>query len=247
MLNDLAPLPAGTEHKRTRRVLVIALGVSVALHAALLAFVPGFVEERQTPVKLSALEVVLRVPIEALPLDARDPDAQPAQTARAMQPAQPKPQQPAAAAAAAQAGSQPGPGVTSPGSSGYRPDPDRPLVAASARASEPSPAAPGDEPNLDAAATPAVVSAAYLDSPAPNYPDAARRLGQEGTVTLRVLVTVDGSPSRVALERSSGSPHLDGAALERVRNWRFRPARQGSAPVESWVIVPIVFRLEGAS
>ena len=72
-------------------------------------------------------------------------------------------------------------------------------------------------------------------------------MGQEGTVVLRVLVTADGAAAHVALERSSGSPHLDGAALERVRNWRFRPARQGSAQVESWVLVPIVFRLESAS
>jgi protein TonB len=49
----------------------------------------------------------------------------------------------------------------------------------------------------------------------------------------------------VELERSSGSTHLDTAALETVKGWRFNPARRGTEAVEGWVLVPIVFRLEG--
>jgi protein TonB len=30
-----------------------------------------------------------------------------------------------------------------------------------------------------------------------------------------------------------------------VWGWRFVPARHGTDPVESWVLVPVVFRLEG--
>ena len=37
---------------------------------------------------------------------------------------------------------------------------------------------------------------------------------------------------------------LDDAALQTVRRWRFVPARRGDTPVESWVDVPIIFRLE---
>jgi protein TonB len=69
----------------------------------------------------------------------------------------------------------------------------------------------------------------------------------EGTVTLRVLVTRDGLPARVSVEKTSGSGDLDNAALETVRTWRFTPARQGERSIEAWVLVPIVFRLEGAS
>jgi protein TonB len=101
-----------------------------------------------------------------------------------------------------------------------------------------------------AAATPAnppVYHAAYLSNPAPRYPDAARRSGDQGTVTLRVQVTRDGVASRVAVEKSSGSPHLDTAALEAVKAWRFTPARRGGDAVESWMLVPVVFRLEGSS
>lgn len=88
-------------------------------------------------------------------------------------------------------------------------------------------------------------NAAYLRNPAPRYPAASRRAGEQGTVMLRVLVTRDGLPSRVDVEKSSGSPYLDAAALEAVKAWRFAPARRGDESIESWVLVPIVFRLEG--
>jgi periplasmic protein TonB len=91
------------------------------------------------------------------------------------------------------------------------------------------------------------VTPAYLRNPGPRYPDAARRAGEQGTVTLRVLVTREGLPARVTVEKSSGSAHLDTAALEAVKAWRFTPARQGAERIESWMLVPVVFRLEGAS
>lgn len=84
------------------------------------------------------------------------------------------------------------------------------------------------------------------DNPLPRYPSAARRRGIEGTVVLEVLVSTAGLPARVAIARSSGSELLDGAALEAVERWRFRPARRGGAPVEGKVLVPITFRLVAA-
>jgi protein TonB len=102
--------------------------------------------------------------------------------------------------------------------------------------------------NAGAAALPPTgFSAAYLRNPAPSYPLASRRAGEQGTVTLRVRVSPDGLATRVAVERSSRSQHLDAAALEAVKAWRFTPARRGADAVESWMLVPIVFRLEGSS
>jgi protein TonB len=95
--------------------------------------------------------------------------------------------------------------------------------------------------------TPPDFRAAYLRNPPPGYPAAARRNGEEGTVTLRVLVSVEGAPRDVLLERSSGSGLLDAAALAAVKNWRFAPARRGGEAREAWVLVPIVFRLEPRS
>ena len=117
----------------------------------------------------------------------------------------------------------------------------------SARVPEPAVAVPEQRSLIaSVAVTPAGFNDAYLRNPAPRYPLASRRAVEQGTVTLRVLVSLDGLASRVAVEKSSGSPHLDAAALEAVKAWRFTPARQGADAVESWMLVPIVFRLEGS-
>lgn len=101
--------------------------------------------------------------------------------------------------------------------------------------------------SAEAPLTPPVFNAAYLRNPPPRYPIAARRNGEQGTVTLRVLVDREGLPASVAIEKTSGFAPLDNAAREAVRAWRFVPARRGSQAVEAWVLVPVVFRLEDAS
>ena len=84
----------------------------------------------------------------------------------------------------------------------------------------------------------------YLKNPAPPYPPQSRRIGEEGKVILRVFVTADGSAQQVEIKTSSGSDRLDESAQRTVRRWKFIPARRGGIAVESWVLVPIVFKLE---
>ena len=86
-------------------------------------------------------------------------------------------------------------------------------------------------------------AAAYLSNPAPAYPDVARRLRQEGTVQLRVLVSPSGSASAVSIASSSGVASLDQAALRAVRRWRFKPAQRDGLAVAATVQVPIRFEL----
>lgn len=86
--------------------------------------------------------------------------------------------------------------------------------------------------------------ASYLRNPEPVYPAASRRLGEEGTVQLRVRVSAEGHPVQVDVHRSSSHPRLDDAATAAVREWRFLPAKRGTTAVEATVIVPIVFRVE---
>lgn len=90
-----------------------------------------------------------------------------------------------------------------------------------------------------------VLTAVYLSNPKPPYPNLSRRLGEQGTVMLRVLVSVAGESARIELKSSSGFPRLDRAALNAVRSWRFSPATRGDRAVEAWVLVPIRFSLKG--
>jgi TonB family protein len=84
------------------------------------------------------------------------------------------------------------------------------------------------------------------DALKPRYPESARRDGKEGRVLLRVLVNEEGRTASVQVNRSSGVESLDQAALEAIKRWRFSPARLGDRPVESWVRIPIDFRLTDA-
>lgn len=85
---------------------------------------------------------------------------------------------------------------------------------------------------------------AALNNPKPPYPLAARRLGVEGRVVLRVHVLADGRSAEVRIVRSSGHALLDESALSTVRRWRFVPATRAGTPVAASVDVPISFRLD---
>ena len=84
-----------------------------------------------------------------------------------------------------------------------------------------------------------------LSTPAPRYPREALRMGAGGTVRITVTVAADGSVERLELAGSSGNRHLDRAALEAVRRWRFQPATRNGQPVVAEVSVPIVFNPDG--
>jgi periplasmic protein TonB len=219
--------------RRTQRVLLAFLGASVALHAAVLVLLPEF--SREPVPAVIALEVVLLPAEVVVAPPTPQPKArrrEPPEPALAIAPAEPRPTPPAPVLAL------PEPPVREGASFTVEP----------ARVPEPTAAAIEQKDQVvSVAVTPPSFNAAYLRNPAPRYPATARRAGTQGTVTLRVQVTREGLAARVEIEKSSGSPHLDAAALEAVKAWRFVPARQGAEPVESRVLVPIVFRLEGAS
>ncbi len=71
-----------------------------------------------------------------------------------------------------------------------------------------------------------VFDAAYLNNPAPYYPNAAKQRGIQGKVLLAVAVKTDGTAASVAVSHSSGSSILNEAALDAVKQWRFIPAKR---------------------
>lgn len=76
-----------------------------------------------------------------------------------------------------------------------------------------------------------------------DYPRLAQLRGWEGKVVLKVRVSASGKATDILVETSSGHELLDEAAIEAVRSWRFSPARRGDNPLETWVRVPVDFRL----
>jgi len=77
----------------------------------------------------------------------------------------------------------------------------------------------------------------------PHYPEAARREGVEGTVTLRFEVLASGKVGTVQVQRSAGRADMDRAAVEAIRTWLFEPARRGKEAVAVWVTLPVRFEL----
>jgi protein TonB len=126
------------------------------------------------------------------------------------------------------------------------PGPAEDLAEEPATAPSPEPPAASETASTTPAAP--IAEAQYevqgLDNPKPPYPLAARRQGFEGRVLLAAHVRADGSCGDVRLKQSSGHTLLDRAALDTVKRWRFLPASRAGNSVDSWVDVPIRFRLE---
>ncbi|MCA3344865.1 MAG: energy transducer TonB [Roseomonas sp.] len=80
----------------------------------------------------------------------------------------------------------------------------------------------------------------------PNYPEASRRRGEQGVVRVELLVDPNGRVVDVRVLESSGFSALDAAAVQAVRDWRFRPAQRGGLPVAGSITTAVHFRLETA-
>ena len=119
-------------------------------------------------------------------------------------------------------------------------------ASTSAPAPAPAPAVVTAVPVQQAVKTAVSLDASYANSnPRPPYPAIARRLGEEGTVYMRVLVATDGSADKVELKKSSGSQTLDQSALETIKKWKFNPAKIDGKPVAEWYETRWTFKLEG--
>ena len=78
----------------------------------------------------------------------------------------------------------------------------------------------------------------------PDYPPVSRRLGEQGTLRLRLSIAADGSVSEAQIETSSGHSRLDEAAVQWVKaHWRYEPAREGTKTVASTAAAVVTFKL----
>lgn len=106
--------------------------------------------------------------------------------------------------------------------------------------------APAGAPAASAAPAliPAHPVAGLAGNERPAYPPAALRRREAGEVVVRVAIGADGRPLSASIERSSGHPLLDDAALAKVlRDWRFAPAMRGGVAVAGSALVPFSFQI----
>lgn len=223
-MSPIFPLPS---HAATRAPRSLGLVLAVSLHAAGVAALLAYEPARNALLEAAPLTVDLLSPPRVEPPKPPPPQEQPQPkpvVKRIERPVEPPP----ILAAPSEA---PSPVLAPP----PPPAPPAPAPVAPAVIAKPAPAP----------VTPPVFDADYLHNPAPDYPRVARRLGEQGRVILRVLVSARGSADEVQVRTSSGHARLDAAALETVRRWKFVPAKRGSEAVPAWVLIPISFRLEG--
>ena len=100
-------------------------------------------------------------------------------------------------------------------------------------------AAPAPPPKLIPAS-----AVQYLDPPRLVYPRLSRRNGESGRVLVRVYIDADGLPAQVQVSQSSGHVRLDDAALDGVRNARFKPYTEHGHPTAGWAAIWLEFELE---
>ena len=76
------------------------------------------------------------------------------------------------------------------------------------------------------------------------YPQAARKDGLEGDVSLRILVATSGEVLRVRVVKPAGNG-FDEASTAIVKRFRFRASEVRGELVEVWIPWTYKFRIEG--
>ena len=86
-----------------------------------------------------------------------------------------------------------------------------------------------------------VLEAQLISRIEPQYPSLALQTKTQGTVRLHAIISRDGRTT--SLDVLSGHPFLVKAALDAVRQWRYRPTLLNGEPVEVETSITVIFRL----
>lgn len=109
------------------------------------------------------------------------------------------------------------------------------------------PSEPIVEPEPAKPPLPVLTEAVPLPSAArefqPPYPTQLLRTGVEGKAVVRVLIGADGRVKQVAVIAADDPLFADATERQALRRWRFRPATQDGAPVESWKQLTVRFEI----
>jgi len=91
---------------------------------------------------------------------------------------------------------------------------------------------------------PCVTRARAISSPKPDYPAQAENLRLEGTVLVWLVVTEEGKPADVRIQKAAGHG-FDQVAYECVKQWTFAPATYQGKPIPTIEEIEVNFRMDG--
>jgi protein TonB len=121
------------------------------------------------------------------------------------------------------------------------PPPPAPVIEAPA--TPPAPPAPPPQ-MIGPVSLGSELSVVCPERTSPRYPPSSRRMGEEGTVVLRVELDEQGNVSSAHIATGSGFPRLNEAALAAVKAWRCTPPQRNGRPVRATALQPFKFVLE---
>jgi TonB family protein len=82
---------------------------------------------------------------------------------------------------------------------------------------------------------------AATTKPTPSYPTIAKQLKVEGEVTVQVLI---GEEGKVEVSTPvTGNPILTRAAVDTLKEWRFKPFQNGGKAVKAQTVLSFVFKM----
>jgi protein TonB len=88
-----------------------------------------------------------------------------------------------------------------------------------------------------------VTAASIITQTRPLYPPLARQARIQGNVVLHAIIDKDGKVAQ--LEVISGHPLLVQAALDAVKQWRYKPTQLNGDPVEVDTTITVTFTMGG--
>ena len=84
-------------------------------------------------------------------------------------------------------------------------------------------------------------AASIINKVTPQYPPIAKTAHVSGTIILHAIISKDGSIQE--LQYVSGPPLLMKAAMDAVKEWRYKPTLLNGEPVEVDTTIDVVFTL----
>ena len=79
---------------------------------------------------------------------------------------------------------------------------------------------------------------------APKYPEIAQEAGIEGVVIIQAFIDEKGRVKETIVLKGIPNTGLDEAAIEAIRNTKFKPAKQRERAVGVWISIPVNFKLK---